>query len=219
MTEELKQINKIYDENINASYFSSLLTSRTQKEQTYENIIKQYLEYLSKHNDVESSVKLEIYKKIKYLYEYTDKTKSQVIEYKLKCYELLSDGEFNKSMDLEVKNELNIHKLLDAAENDTIKIRIYKYLINNSILDEQTKHKYIISFIDYYNTILNTTYDTQELKNELIPHIKNLFISNLKTTNAKKYAKLLITLDKKEYFEYCCKTDPLISNIDYYKTL
>ena len=89
MTEELSQINKLYDETVNASYFTSLLTSRAQKVQSYENVISKYVQYLE-NNKTEDSIKIEIYNKLIYLFEYLN-NQDRIIEYKLKHYELLSD--------------------------------------------------------------------------------------------------------------------------------
>ena len=77
------------------------------------------------------------------------------------------------------------------------------------------KIKYIVQFIDFIASLQKS-----EIKfDDFVPYIQELFISNLKTIQARKYADLLIQFDKSKYLEYCCKTDPLPSNIDYYKSL
>ena len=82
--DKLTELNKLYDETVNVSYFSSLLTSKSQKIQSYENIISKYIEYLSQ-NQIEKSIKIEIYNKIILLYTYLDNSES-VIKYKLERY-------------------------------------------------------------------------------------------------------------------------------------
>ena len=205
MAEELEQINKLYDDIINASYFTSLLTSRAQKIQSYNDVAIKYVQYITNNENLESSTKIEIYKKIIYLYEYLN-IEDEIIKYKLKYYELLNDEEFINEI-----RKIDIPKFLKHTENDNLKIKFYKYLIT---INSSSK----IDFIDFIISLKDEKLQL-ELIEEFVELIKELFISNLKTTKAKKYAELLIKYNKDEYLKYCCEIDPLISNIDYYKSL
>lgn len=207
--DKLTELNKLYDETINVSYFSSLLTSKSQKIQSYENIISKYIEYLSQ-NQIEKSIKIEIYNKIILLYTYLDNSES-VIKYKLERYSILTNEELFEELGNIKENE--IVKLLNSLNiNIEMKIKLYEYLIKNLNL----KDKYLSEFVDYI--ILLKEKKTEIDFNKFIEYIEDLFKSNLKTINSRKYGELLIQIDKSK-LEYCCKLDPLPSNIDYYKSL
>lgn len=208
MTEELNEINKLYDETVNASYFSSLLTPRSQKIQSYENVVSKYIEYIKSNNKLDKNTKIEIYDKIISLYTYLN-NQENIIKYKLERYSILTNEELFEEL-ANIK-EIEIIKLLDAS-NSQMKIKLYKYLIENLKL----KEKYIEAFVDYIALLKEK--ETEIDYTEFIPYIEDLFKSHLGTITARKYAELLIKIDKSK-LEFCCKSDPLPSNIDYYKLL
>ena len=78
------------------------------------------------------------------------------------------------------------------------------------------KDKYLSEFVDYITLLKEKK--TEIDFNKFIEYVEDLFKSNLKTINSRKYGELLIQIDKSK-LEYCCKLDPLPSNIDYYKSL
>jgi hypothetical protein len=207
--DKLEEINKLYDETVNTSYFSSLLTPRSHKMQSYENVISKYIEYLSQ-NQIEKSVKIEIYNKIITLYTYLN-NQDNIIKYKLERYSILTNEELFEELG-NIK-EIEILKFLNSSHiTIEMKIKLYEYLIKNLNL----KDKYLSKFVDYI--ILLKEKKTEIDFNKFIPYIEDLFKSNLRTVISRKYAELLIQIDKSK-LDYCCKLDPLPSNIDYYKSL
>ena len=204
MTDQISELNKLYDDTVNASYFSSLLTPRTQKMQSYENVATKCIEYIANNPNTEKLIKIDLYNKIISLYEYLN-NQENIIKYKLERYSLLTNEELSE--ELGNIREMEIIKLLDSADTN-MKIKLYKYLIENLKL----KNKYIVSFVDYLISL--TEFDLSEFKD----YIQELFKNNLGSINTRKYAEALIKIDKNNA-EFCCKYDPLPSNIDYYKSL
>ena len=236
MSDQISELNKLYNETINVSYFSSLLTPRTQKKQSYENTASKFIEYISNHPELDKNNKISMYDKIITLYEYIDSYSNDssnsiknknVIKYKLERYSILTNEELTEELG-NIK-EIEIIKLLDDADS-IMKIKLYKYLIENLKL----KTKYLETFVDYISSLIIKidSIDQEEQENkenkeysgnvdEFIPYIQELYKLNLGSIDSRKYADLLILYcdDKNKFTDYCCKTDPLPSNIDYYKSL
>ena len=203
MTEELKNIDKLYDAAVNSSYFSSLLTPRSQKIKSYEDVGSKYNEYIVEHPELDKTAKLNIYDKLLNIYSCMN-NQSKLTSTKLDRYSILTDEELNE--ELANLKEIDILKFLDIAD-ERMKIKFYKYLIETLKL----KSKYVVAFVDFIAT-------TSEIA-DYATYIEELFRANLETVKSRKYAELLIKLDPEKYKAYCCKVDPLPSNIDYYNSL
>ena len=135
MTEELKNIDKLYDASVNSSYFSSLLTPRSQKIKSYEDVGSKYSEYITEHPELDKTSKLDIYDKLLNIYSCMN-NQAKLISTKLDRYSILTDEELNE--ELANLKEIDILKFLDIAD-ERMKIKFYKYLIETLKL----KSKYI----------------------------------------------------------------------------